>query len=72
VFISEIFDLFLLNYVNKFAYESIVTDQWKTYLFDYFHEQKNVLAKIDFDAWLNNPGVPPNKPTFISPWVTVK
>uniref|UniRef100_A0A914WEU3 Peptidase M1 leukotriene A4 hydrolase/aminopeptidase C-terminal domain-containing protein n=1 Tax=Plectus sambesii TaxID=2011161 RepID=A0A914WEU3_9BILA len=60
----EVFEAFLLNYVNKFAYESILTDQWKTYLFDYFGAQKSVLEGIDFDAWLNNPGVPPNKPTF--------
>ncbi|CAO3594765.1 unnamed protein product [Absidia cylindrospora] len=66
---GEIFEPFLKSYVGKFAGQSITTEQWKDYLFEYFkeaHGQAMVdkLDTIDWNTWINSPGMPPVDPEF--------
>ncbi|ORZ22502.1 peptidase family M1-domain-containing protein [Absidia repens] len=66
---GEIFEPFLKSYVGKFAGQSISTEQWKDYLFEYFkkaHGQAMVdkLNTIDWNTWINSPGMPPVDPEF--------
>ena len=58
----EIFDPFLRSYIDHFAYQSIDTDDFKSYLLGYFN-QSAALASIDWDQWLYTPGLP-EKPNF--------
>ena len=57
------FDLFLREYFDHFAFQSIDTLQFREYA------QKNLLGKYpntvtqaEFDAWLYEPGIPPTAP----------
>jgi leukotriene-A4 hydrolase len=45
-------------------HQTIDTHQWKEYFFEYFKDKQDVLDSIDFDAWLNKPGLPPVKPKY--------
>lgn len=53
------------SYIEKFAYKSIDSYQWKDYLFEYFADQKDVLNEVDFDAWFYGLGMPPVKPRLL-------
>lgn len=60
----EIFEPYMKAYVEHFASKSISTEDWKDFLFQYMektHGQAMVdkLNTIDFDAWINKPGMPP-------------
>ena len=50
------FDAFLRGYFDHFAFQSITTDTFTTYI------QKELLVpehvQIDLDAWINKPGIP--------------
>ncbi|KAL3998959.1 Peptidase M1 family protein [Acanthocheilonema viteae] len=58
------FNEFLKKYIEKFAQKSIVTDDWKTFLYEYFSDKKNVLDSIDWNNWLHDAGIPKTKPQF--------
>ena len=58
----EVFEPFLRSYIDHFAYKSIDTDDFKSYLLDYFNENSAV-ASIDWETWLYSPGLP-EKPNF--------
>ncbi|CAO3637411.1 unnamed protein product [Cunninghamella blakesleeana] len=65
----SIFEPFLKSYVQKYAGQSITTDDWKNYLFEYFektHGQEYVdkLNTIDWNTWINGAGMPPVDPQF--------
>ncbi|KAL1934960.1 hypothetical protein VTP01DRAFT_4100 [Rhizomucor pusillus] len=65
----EIFEPFMKAYVEKFASQSITTEMWKDFLYEYMekhHGQAMVdkLNTIDFDTWINGKGMPPVDPQF--------
>uniref|UniRef100_A0A8V0Y6Q3 Leukotriene A-4 hydrolase n=1 Tax=Gallus gallus TaxID=9031 RepID=A0A8V0Y6Q3_CHICK len=60
----DVFIGFLKAYVQQFAYKSIVTDEWKTFLYSYFKDKVDILNKVDWNSWLHAPGMPPVKPTY--------
>lgn len=39
---SDVFEPFLKSYLNKYEYKSIVTDNWKEYLYKYFPNKTEV------------------------------
>lgn len=55
----EVFNKYLKAYVERFKGKSITTDEWKAYLYEYFHDKKDVLDKVDWQNWLYSPGMPP-------------
>lgn len=61
-----VFEPFLKFYLEKYKYQSIVTDDFKKTLYDYFNEkgQANLLEPIDWDAWLFGEGMPPVIPKY--------
>ncbi|KAI6225081.1 Leukotriene A-4 hydrolase [Aphelenchoides fujianensis] len=61
---NERFEEFLKAYVKKFRRQSISSDDWLAFLREFFADKKEVLERVDFDGWLNKPGVPPNKPNY--------
>ncbi|XP_067347214.1 leukotriene A-4 hydrolase isoform X2 [Channa argus] len=62
----EVFMGFVKSYIQLFAYSSVTTEEWKNYLFTYFKDKVDVLNKVDWNAWMFTPGMPPVKPH----WVT--
>ncbi|CAD6998726.1 unnamed protein product [Ceratitis capitata] len=62
----EVFEPFLRSYLQKFAYKSVITDDFKGALYDYFikTDKKDKLTEIDWDLWLHQEGLPPIIPNF--------
>ncbi|CAG8521677.1 7152_t:CDS:10 [Ambispora leptoticha] len=65
----QVFEPYMKAYVKQFMGRSITTDDWKDYLFKYMEEnhgpeKKEALLKIDWDRWINAPGLPPVKNEF--------
>ncbi|XP_037828168.1 leukotriene A-4 hydrolase isoform X2 [Lucilia sericata] len=62
----EVFEPFLRSYLKKFSYKSVVTDDFKSALYDYFidTDKKDKLNEIDWDLWLTCEGMPPIIPKF--------
>lgn len=59
----EVFDDFLRSYLTKFSKKSLDTDEFKSYLLDYFKDN-NDLKKLDWNLWLNTAGMPPVIPDY--------
>lgn len=55
----EVFEPFLKSYLETYQYQTVTTSEWKAYLEGYFHDKKDVLNQVDWDAWLYEPGIPP-------------
>uniref|UniRef100_A0A7N8XHD9 Leukotriene A-4 hydrolase n=1 Tax=Mastacembelus armatus TaxID=205130 RepID=A0A7N8XHD9_9TELE len=60
----EVFMGFVKSYIQMFAYSSVTTEEWKNYLFTYFKDKVNILKKVDWNAWMFTPGMPPVKPQY--------
>uniref|UniRef100_A0A8C2WS03 Leukotriene A-4 hydrolase n=1 Tax=Cyclopterus lumpus TaxID=8103 RepID=A0A8C2WS03_CYCLU len=60
----EVFMGFVRSYIQRFSYGSVTTDEWKNHLFTYFKDQVEVLNKVDWNAWMFTPGMPPVKPQY--------
>ncbi|KAI8386909.1 peptidase family M1-domain-containing protein [Blakeslea trispora] len=64
-----VFEPYMKAYVKNFASTSISTEDWKDFLFSYMEKTHGSsmiekLNTIDFDAWINQPGMPPVDPEF--------
>uniref|UniRef100_A0A4W6DD76 Leukotriene A-4 hydrolase n=1 Tax=Lates calcarifer TaxID=8187 RepID=A0A4W6DD76_LATCA len=55
----EVFMGFVKSYIQMFAYSSVTTEDWKNYLFTYFKDKVDILNKVDWNAWMFTPGMPP-------------
>ncbi|KAG1146328.1 hypothetical protein G6F37_008088 [Rhizopus arrhizus] len=60
----SVFEPYMKAYVENFASTSISTEDWKNFLFKYMEKVHGPsmiekLNTIDFDAWINQPGMPP-------------
>uniref|UniRef100_A0A6Q2Y1B1 Leukotriene A(4) hydrolase n=1 Tax=Esox lucius TaxID=8010 RepID=A0A6Q2Y1B1_ESOLU len=60
----EIFMGFVKSYIQRYAYSSVTTEEWKAYLFTYFKEKVDILNNVDWTAWMYTPGMPPVKPQY--------
>ena len=61
------FEPFLRSYLDHFKYKSITTDDLRAYFASYFAkdgEKTAALATVDWEAWLNAPGMPSYKPAY--------
>lgn len=56
-----VFEPFLREYLKRYAYKSIETNDFKTALYDYFKDtdKKDQLGLVDWDLWLTSEGMPP-------------
>lgn len=60
---TENFEQFLKMYLNKYKYQSIDSDVFKNEFTTYFATNDNI-NNIDWDTWLNKPGMPPVIPEY--------
>lgn len=61
-FLVEKFEPFLKKYFNNFKYKSIDTNDFKNFFEEHFRDAD--LSKIDWEAWLHQPGLPPVIPEY--------
>jgi len=61
---ADVFEPFLKSYIDNFKYKSLTTADWKEYLYKYFHEKVEILDSVDWNAWFNEPGMPPVIPKY--------
>ncbi|KAK6053408.1 leukotriene A4 hydrolase [Cooperia oncophora] len=64
---AEVFEPYLRDYLTTFAHMAIDSFQWKKHLHEYFHDKKDILNTVDFDAWFYAVGMPPEKPSYATP-----
>ena len=60
VCISELNSVFI-EYIQKFAYESLTSDEWKEFLYSHFSDEKHILDTVDWETWFYAAGMPPVK-----------
>uniref|UniRef100_A0A1L8DPB1 Putative aminopeptidase n=1 Tax=Nyssomyia neivai TaxID=330878 RepID=A0A1L8DPB1_9DIPT len=62
----KVFDPFLRFYLSKYKFQSIVSEDFKKTMYEYFHDNKytDVLGQIDWDKWLFSAGMPPIIPEY--------
>ncbi|XP_055546865.1 leukotriene A-4 hydrolase [Wyeomyia smithii] len=63
----EKFEPFFRAYLEKFKFQSVLTDDFKKALYEWFRENPNndvLLGRIDWDRWLFGEGMPPVIPNF--------
>ncbi|KAI8992346.1 peptidase family M1-domain-containing protein [Pilobolus umbonatus] len=65
----DIFEPFMKAYIEKFACQSISTDNWKQFLFDYMEKKHGTsmlekVRSVNYDIWIHHPGMPPVDPEF--------
>lgn len=64
-----VFEPYMKAHVERFASKSITTEDWLAHIHEYMevnHGQETLekLKTIDFDLWINSPGMPPVDPNF--------
>lgn len=61
----SVFEPFFRFYLDKFKYKSILSDDFKATLYEYFQGKADEqLAQIDWDLWLHGEGMPPIIPKY--------
>ncbi|KAJ2948302.1 hypothetical protein O0L34_g7539 [Tuta absoluta] len=62
----EVFDKFMRSYLQRFARRSLDTNEFKSYLLEYFTGKPAhaKLSQVDWDKWLHTPGMPPIIPDY--------
>uniref|UniRef100_A0A0M3I5S5 Leuk-A4-hydro_C domain-containing protein n=1 Tax=Ascaris lumbricoides TaxID=6252 RepID=A0A0M3I5S5_ASCLU len=61
---STAFEQFLARYIKKFSGKSVVTSDWKDFLYESFPQKKSILDGVNWKNWLYDVGVPLNKPNY--------
>lgn len=60
-----VFEPFFRFYLQKYAYKSLLSDDFKATVYEYFQGKADEqLAKIDWDLWLYGEGMPPIIPNY--------
>lgn len=62
---STAFEQFLARYIKKFSGKSVVTSDWKDFLYESFPQKKSILDGVNWKNWLYDVGVPLNKPKLV-------
>ncbi|MGA2081666.1 MAG: M1 family metallopeptidase [Holophaga sp.] len=60
---EDVFAAFLRAYMKRFRFTSITTEQFCAFVEE---QMPGVLRRVDADAWLHQPGMPPGTPAFRS------
>jgi leukotriene-A4 hydrolase len=55
----NVFNKYLRAHIENFKGKSINTDQWKAFLYEFFHDKQDLLNQVDWHTWLYVPGMPP-------------
>jgi len=58
------FETFAQAYVQKFKYKTVTTEQFCDFFRQYCASRSLDISQVDFDAWINRPGMPAVTPDF--------
>uniref|UniRef100_A0A8C4WU63 Leukotriene A(4) hydrolase n=2 Tax=Eptatretus burgeri TaxID=7764 RepID=A0A8C4WU63_EPTBU len=61
---QEVFVGFVKSYIDKFAYQSVTSEDWKNHLYEYFKDKNHLLENVDWKGWFYSPGMPPVQPKY--------
>jgi leukotriene-A4 hydrolase len=58
----EFFEPYMKAHIEEFAGKSIITDDWKIFLYSFMEKnfgsaKKDALDTIDWNSWLHSPGM---------------
>lgn len=67
---AEVFEPFFKEYLHKFKYDSIKTEDFKNFFLSYFGSNA-VVKNIEWETWLYKPGMPPYIPEYDRSLATV-
>ena len=59
---NDVFEPYLKAHVERFSHKSIDTNDFKSFLYEYFSgdsEKVTVLDSVDWNAWFHGVGMPP-------------
>lgn len=65
------FEPFFRAYLDRFKYQSVLTNDFKQMLYEWFREDPNnevLLERINWDLWLFGEGMPPVIPRYVPEW----
>ncbi|KAI4481932.1 hypothetical protein M0802_012973 [Mischocyttarus mexicanus] len=68
---AKTFESFLKSYLIAFQYKSIVTSDFKEYLYQYYPDQIKLFDAVDWNRWFNIPGMPLFRPKYAQNLATV-
>ncbi|KAJ3211256.1 Leukotriene A-4 hydrolase [Dinochytrium kinnereticum] len=54
----------VFDHVETFSHKSITSEDFKSNLYVFFHDKKEILDSVDWDAWFNGVGKPPVENVF--------
>ena len=60
---EDAFGRFIKEYMNRFRFSTLTTEEFCAFVEESF---PGLLARVDADAWLNQPGLPAGAPRFVS------
>ncbi|XP_058064832.1 leukotriene A-4 hydrolase-like, partial [Anopheles bellator] len=63
----QVFEPFLRAYLDRFKYQSVLTNDFKQMLYDWFRKDASnevLLGRINWDLWLFGEGMPPVIPNY--------
>ena len=63
---EERMEAFLKAYVEKYKFQAVDSEDFRSYLLEYFSKKakEDIFADVDWSAWFDSPGMPPYEPTF--------
>ncbi|TDH74158.1 hypothetical protein CCR75_007559 [Bremia lactucae] len=61
---QDVFETFAKAYIQAFKFQTITSQEFRTFFESYFIGQPDVLKTIDWEAWFYSPGMPPVANTF--------
>lgn len=64
VFGTELMDGFMKSYISHFSRKSLSTEEWKSFVYDYFKDHQEYLDKIDWDMWFYGKNMPTVIPAY--------
>jgi len=61
---KAIMEPWFLAYVQKFAYKTATTKEWKDFLYEYFSDKTAILDTVDWEMWFHQAGMPTQLPVY--------
>lgn len=62
----ERFDAFLKSYFHKYAFKTITTEEFKSYLYDILFQNPTEVVPLEINKWIYETGLPSNCPIILS------
>jgi len=68
---EDVFEPFLKAYIDRFKYQTLTSDDFKTFFLEYFRDSERDINQIDWEAWYYSRGMPPVENVYDTSLATV-